>query len=105
MATEIESGRILITNESCITRVLSYTVSSRDELFRRRVRERDSRCVITGVANPQRLVDADDWSIYHATHIFPLSAEQLFIRNGFSWWITNREDEHDTIHGQTSRVK
>ncbi|KAK9349965.1 hypothetical protein V1523DRAFT_128131 [Lipomyces doorenjongii] len=53
-------GRILITNECCITRVLSYTVSGRDESFRRRVRERDGKCVITGVVNPKRLVDAND---------------------------------------------
>ncbi|KAK9358503.1 HNH endonuclease-domain-containing protein [Lipomyces starkeyi] len=78
-------GRKVITNEWCITRILSYTVSGRDESFRRRVRERDGK-----------LVDADDWSIYHAAHIFPLSAEQWFIRNGYSRWITNREDEHDT---------
>ncbi|KAK9431796.1 HNH endonuclease-domain-containing protein [Lipomyces doorenjongii] len=89
-------GRILITNECCITRVLSYTVSGRDESFRRRVRERDGKCVITGVVNPKRLVDANDWTGYHAAHIFPLSAEQWFIQSGFSRWITNREDGHDT---------
>ncbi|KAK9312241.1 hypothetical protein V1522DRAFT_436298 [Lipomyces starkeyi] len=70
-------GSILITNEWCMTRVVSYTVSGRDELFRRR-----------------RKVDRNDWSIYHAVHIFPLSAEQRFIRNGYSRW--NREDDHDT---------
>ncbi|KAK9489836.1 HNH endonuclease-domain-containing protein [Lipomyces doorenjongii] len=96
MATEIETGRILITNEFCITRVLSYTVSGRDESFRRRVRERDGKCVITGVVNPKRLVDANDWTGYHAAHIFPLSAEQWFIQSDFSRWITNREDGHDT---------
>ncbi|KAK9318733.1 HNH endonuclease-domain-containing protein [Lipomyces orientalis] len=89
-------GRIFITNELCITRVLSHTVSGRDETFRRCVRERDGKCVITGVVNPKRRVDRDDWSSYHAAHIFPLSSEEWFIANRFSRWITNREGDHDT---------
>ncbi|KAK9349583.1 HNH endonuclease-domain-containing protein [Lipomyces doorenjongii] len=89
-------GRILLTNEFSITRVLSHTVTGRDETFRQRVRERDRKCVITGIAIPSRLVDSNDWSSYHAAHIFPLSGEEWFIRNGFSRWITNRDGEHDT---------
>ncbi|KAJ8102414.1 hypothetical protein POJ06DRAFT_279864 [Lipomyces tetrasporus] len=91
-----EHGRILITNEWCITRVLSHTVSGRDEMFRQRVRERDGKCVISGVVNHTRLVDQGDWSSYHAAHIFPLSGEEWFIANGFSRWITNRAGEDDT---------
>ncbi|KAK9364942.1 hypothetical protein V1509DRAFT_634674, partial [Lipomyces kononenkoae] len=67
-----------------MTRILSHTVSGRDENFRKRVRARDGKCVITGVANPQWRVDEDNWSIYHAAHIFPLSGEERFIANGFS---------------------
>ncbi|KAK9493300.1 hypothetical protein V1508DRAFT_403995 [Lipomyces doorenjongii] len=79
-------GRILITKEWCITRVPSYTVSGRDEKCRPRVRERDGKCVITGAVNPRK----------HTICIFPLSGELWFSANGFSRWITNREDEHDT---------
>ncbi|KAK9233763.1 HNH endonuclease-domain-containing protein [Lipomyces kononenkoae] len=89
-------GRVFITNEWCITRILSPTVSGRDEAFRQRVRERDRKCVITGVANPDRLIALNDWSSYHAAHIFPLSGEDWFIRNSFSPWITNRAGERDT---------
>ncbi|KAK9355559.1 hypothetical protein V1523DRAFT_438386 [Lipomyces doorenjongii] len=84
-----DGNRQKITKECCITRVPSYTVSGRDEKFRRRVRERDGKCVITGAVNPRSRVDADNWRTYHAAHIFPLA-------NGFSRWVTNREDEHDT---------
>ncbi|KAK9364854.1 HNH endonuclease-domain-containing protein [Lipomyces kononenkoae] len=93
IATDTETDRIAITNEWSITRVLSNTVSGRDESFRRRVRARDRKCVITGVVNPKRRVD---WSAYHVAHIFPLSAEQWFITNCFSRWITDRDGEHDT---------
>ncbi|KAK9318915.1 hypothetical protein V1517DRAFT_370114 [Lipomyces orientalis] len=89
-------GRIFITNEWCVTRILSQSVSSRDEVFRQRVRERDRKCVITGVANPDRHIAWNDWSSYHAAHIFPLSGEEWFIRNNYFRWITNREGTHDT---------
>ncbi|KAK9364946.1 hypothetical protein V1509DRAFT_586279 [Lipomyces kononenkoae] len=89
-------GRIFITNEFCMTRILSHTVSGRDENFRKRVRARDGKCVITGVANPQWRVDEDNWSIYHAAHIFPLSGEERFIANGFSRWISYREEYEDS---------
>ncbi|KAK9361340.1 hypothetical protein V1504DRAFT_439678 [Lipomyces starkeyi] len=88
-------GRISITDEPCIARVLSRTASSRDEKFRRRVRERDGRCVITGVVNP----DADTGIIFgeasgfDAAHIFPLSKEEECRNQGLSRWITNREED------------
>ncbi|KAK9486459.1 hypothetical protein V1527DRAFT_495744 [Lipomyces starkeyi] len=43
-------GRIFITNELCITRILSQT--------------RDRKCVITGVVNPDRLIALHDWDNY-----------------------------------------
>ncbi|KAK9485388.1 hypothetical protein V1527DRAFT_496707 [Lipomyces starkeyi] len=61
---------ITITDELCITRILSKTKTGRDETFRRRVRERDGKCVITGVVNTGQ--------------------------SGFFRWITNRMDERDT---------
>ncbi|KAK9427003.1 HNH endonuclease-domain-containing protein [Lipomyces doorenjongii] len=91
-----QDNRIFITNEWCITRILSQTVSGRDEVFQQRVRERDRKCVITGVVNPDRLIALNDWSSYHAAHIFPLSGEEWFIRNNYSRWIANREGTHDT---------
>ncbi|KAJ8097289.1 hypothetical protein POJ06DRAFT_285973 [Lipomyces tetrasporus] len=94
-------GRIFITNEGCITRVLSHTVSGRDEKFRRAVRERDGKCVITGVVNPQRRVDLDNWSSYHAAHIFPLSGEEWFVANSFSRLTTlisvNPDDDYRIV--------
>ncbi|ODQ69627.1 hypothetical protein LIPSTDRAFT_75893 [Lipomyces starkeyi NRRL Y-11557] len=75
------NGRILITNEWCITRVLSYTASGRDELFRRRVRERDGKCVITGVVNPKMKVDVNDWSTFHRPHL-PTVGRTMVILGG-----------------------
>ncbi|KAK9349706.1 HNH endonuclease-domain-containing protein [Lipomyces doorenjongii] len=87
-------GVISITDESCITRVLSRTVSGRDEKFRKQVRERDGRCVITGVVNSD--ADIGHWRGWEAAHIFPVSKEGDFRNQGLSRWITNREEEGAT---------
>ncbi|KAK9262066.1 hypothetical protein V1519DRAFT_467290 [Lipomyces tetrasporus] len=82
---------ISITDEPCITRILSRTITCRDDRFRTRVRERDGKCVITGVLN--REVDANDWGGgFEASHIFPLSGEEYWVQNGFSRWITGKHD-------------
>ncbi|KAK9427447.1 hypothetical protein V1505DRAFT_417501 [Lipomyces doorenjongii] len=70
-------GTIFITDEPCITRILSRTTTGRDDFFRARVRERDGKG-------------------FHAGHIFPLASEEYWVQNGFSRWITNRRGDHDT---------
>ncbi|KAK9246943.1 hypothetical protein V1506DRAFT_447285, partial [Lipomyces tetrasporus] len=42
---------IAVTEEPCISRILSRTITGRDDIFRARVRERDGKCVITGTVN------------------------------------------------------
>ncbi|KAK9234982.1 hypothetical protein V1525DRAFT_349180 [Lipomyces kononenkoae] len=70
--------KIALNDEPCITRILSRTITGRDDLFRARVRERDGKCVITGV------------------DILPLSSEGYWIQKGYTKWITNRVGERDT---------
>ncbi|KAK9249678.1 hypothetical protein V1507DRAFT_500394 [Lipomyces tetrasporus] len=67
---------ISITDEPCITRILSRTVTGSDDIFRARVRERDGKCVITGVVNTE--ISWNDWTGFEAAHIFPLSSEEYF---------------------------
>ncbi|KAK9372162.1 uncharacterized protein V1513DRAFT_453140 [Lipomyces chichibuensis] len=83
---------IFITVEPCITRILSRTITGRDEFFRARVRERDRKCVITGIVYTE--ADYNEWRGFHAAHIFPLSSEGYWEQNGFSRWITNRMGIH-----------
>ncbi|KAK9352079.1 HNH endonuclease-domain-containing protein [Lipomyces doorenjongii] len=87
-------GKVFITDEPCALRTLSHIRTGRDEEFRKAVRERDGRCVIKGVINPD--ADIDDWPGFEAAHIFPLSKEDDFIHQGFSRWITNRAGPRDT---------
>ncbi|KAK9365205.1 HNH endonuclease-domain-containing protein [Lipomyces kononenkoae] len=85
---------VSITDEPCITRILSRIITGRDDIFRARVRERDGKCVITGIVNTKAYRDV--WTGFEAAHIFPLSSEEYFVQNGFSRWITNRMNPHDT---------
>ncbi|KAK9432628.1 hypothetical protein V1505DRAFT_398470 [Lipomyces doorenjongii] len=71
---------ISITDESCITRVLSRTIPAQ-------ALERDGKCVIT---------NRNQWTALQVAHIVPLSSEDYFVRIGFSRWITNRKDERNT---------
>ncbi|KAK9242360.1 HNH endonuclease-domain-containing protein [Lipomyces tetrasporus] len=85
---------ISITDEPCIIRILSRTITGRDDIFRARVRERDGKCVISGVVN--RDSRWNEWRGFEAAHIFPVSSEEYFVQNGFSRWITNRIGPRDT---------
>ncbi|KAK9490200.1 hypothetical protein V1508DRAFT_285246 [Lipomyces doorenjongii] len=87
-------GIICITDELSIVRLYSSQESGRTEKFRNRVRERDRKCVITGIVNFRD--DMDFWVGFHAAHVFPLSQGQRFVDSGFSRWITNREGERDS---------
>ncbi|KAK9349775.1 hypothetical protein V1523DRAFT_371737 [Lipomyces doorenjongii] len=86
--------KIAMSDEPCITRILSRTITGRDEFFRARVRARDGKCVITGTVN----INAPDdiWRGFEAAHIFPLSSEDYWVQKGHSQWITNRVSECDT---------
>ncbi|KAN0067194.1 HNH endonuclease domain containing protein [Elaphomyces granulatus] len=89
-------GELRITDEPCITRVLSHTVSGRDDAFRKAVRQRDRKCVISGISNSARKRSLDEWAPFQAAHIFPLAAESCFIHNNFSRWITNKAPAGDS---------
>ncbi|KAJ8100511.1 hypothetical protein POJ06DRAFT_295476 [Lipomyces tetrasporus] len=82
---------ISITDEPWIARILSKTVTGRDDFFRARVRERDGKCVITGVVNAGAY--RNDWVGFETARIFPLSSEEYWVQSGYSTWITKREGE------------
>ncbi|KAK9250932.1 hypothetical protein V1507DRAFT_324602 [Lipomyces tetrasporus] len=85
-AINIFTDKIALTDEPCITRILSRTNTGRDEIFRARVRARDGKCVITGTVN----INAPDgiWGGFEAAHIFPLSSEDYWVQNGYSQLVT-----------------
>ncbi|KAJ8104316.1 HNH endonuclease-domain-containing protein [Lipomyces tetrasporus] len=88
-------GTIWLTDERCIARTYSRTVSTRrNRRFREEVRKRDGKCVITGVVNPVAFID--EWTSFEAAHIFPLSHEELFTNLNYARYVTYMSEETDT---------
>ncbi|KAJ5182007.1 hypothetical protein N7449_012154 [Penicillium cf. viridicatum] len=58
----------------------------RQDSFRRAVRARDQKCVITGIENSE--AEVDNWEGFEAAHIFPLEREALWKQCNFNQFIT-----------------
>lgn len=69
----------MVNDEIFLQRTTSHHVTGRDERFRHTIRDRDGKCVITGVVNM-------------SAHVFPLAYETWWLDNGYSRWITNIEE-------------
>lgn len=66
-------------------RLISTNSSIRVREFRDAVRNRDRRCLITGIeAEDER----GDWSGFEAAHVFPLAHEGHWQQRNFGRWIT-----------------
>ncbi|KAF8416248.1 HNH endonuclease-domain-containing protein [Tirmania nivea] len=77
---------IQVNDELWVHRIQSFNVSGRDDAFRDAIRGRDERCVISGIVNRRAPYN---WSLFEAAHIFPLEAENLWIRCNYGRWITD----------------
>ncbi|KAK9335642.1 hypothetical protein V1521DRAFT_463486 [Lipomyces starkeyi] len=75
--TNVVLGTIWLTDERCIARSFSRTVSRRDRRFREQVRSRDGKCL-------------------RGYSYFPLAHEDLFICLNFPQYVTNRSEGADT---------
>jgi hypothetical protein len=71
-------------------RLISHSVSGREDSFRDGVRARDGKCVISGAVNTRAAWDI--WSGFQACHVFPLEQENLWIEYNYSRWITDVDD-------------
>ncbi|PUU75208.1 hypothetical protein B9Z19DRAFT_1195653 [Tuber borchii] len=54
---------IQVNNEPWIPRLISHNTSGRDDGFCHKVRNRDRRCVISGLINPEGHIQANIWDI------------------------------------------
>jgi hypothetical protein len=81
--------QIHVSNEIWLHRVISHSVSGRDDRFRDGVRARDGRCVISGTRNKST---AGNWSPFEASHVFPLELESLWIQFDYGRWVDDIDD-------------
>ncbi|KZF23884.1 hypothetical protein L228DRAFT_267841 [Xylona heveae TC161] len=85
------SGTVHITNEPWVARIISTSISGRENAFVRGVRRRDQNCVISGEVN--ELAPWNDFTGLQAAHVFPLAKESLWIDNNYRRWITNIDED------------
>ncbi|KAK9237153.1 HNH endonuclease [Lipomyces kononenkoae] len=81
------NGTIELTNEPWVQRILSHSVSGREDSLRDGLRVRDGKCVLSGFPNLN--ADIGDWSPFEGAHIFPLEKEGIWIKHNFGRWITD----------------
>ncbi|EEH22419.2 hypothetical protein PABG_04630 [Paracoccidioides brasiliensis Pb03] len=84
------TGSIQVTNVAWFVRLISHSVSGREDKFRDGVRARDGKCVISGQVNPG--AQWDDWAGFEAAHVFPLEKVSFWIEFNYGCWITNMDD-------------
>jgi len=77
-------------------RTISVASGTRVAEFRKAVRERDRRCVITGELAPR--ADYDVWRGFEAAHIFPPAYEGHWTQQNYGRWITIQPDTGGSIN-------
>ncbi|KAF8467169.1 HNH endonuclease-domain-containing protein [Kalaharituber pfeilii] len=73
-----------------MSRVISHSITGRDEDFRQVIRARDGGCVLSGQIN--RSAYRDYWKGYEAAHIWPLEKGGEWLSQGAFRWITDLDE-------------
>ncbi|KAG0132653.1 hypothetical protein HOY82DRAFT_606362 [Tuber indicum] len=76
-------GPIEVSDESWVEHEDTRNVTGRNEQFRHEVRNRDRKCVISGIVIPETHIQTDNWYGFEACHIFPLKHETLWGELGY----------------------
>ncbi|KAG0136480.1 hypothetical protein HOY82DRAFT_479109 [Tuber indicum] len=85
---------IQVSDEPWIHRLVSrYRPSGEDTLLHYHdVSNRDRKCVIAGIVNPEICIQSHDWTGFEVAHIFPLECENYWIQHNYELWITDIDD-------------
>ncbi|KAG0639744.1 hypothetical protein HOY80DRAFT_1043990 [Tuber brumale] len=83
---------IQVSDEPWTPRLIAPEISGRDSGFLNDVRNRDRKCVISGISIPEILIQSNNWTTFEATHIFPPEHEPLWIRDNYGRWIVGRDN-------------
>ncbi|KAK2775065.1 hypothetical protein FQN52_004080 [Onygenales sp. PD_12] len=84
------TGPIHLNEEPWVARLITFSVSGRDNQFRNGVRARDGKCVISGCVNT--LIRLNMWVSFNAAHVFPLECENIWHELNYGRWITNMDE-------------
>ena len=85
-------GPIEVSDEPWIEHEYTENLTGRNDRFRHEVRNRDRKCVISGIVIPQEHIQTNNWRDFEACHIFPLKHETLWKELEYGRWITDIQD-------------
>ncbi|PWW72885.1 hypothetical protein C7212DRAFT_347358 [Tuber magnatum] len=68
----------------------------RNAHFRHEVSNRDGKCVISGIINPEAHIQANNWSAFEC-HIFSLQHENLWDELGYGGTSVNPDDNYKIV--------
>lgn len=75
-----------MNNEPVLVRTISLSGATCHDSFRKAVRARDGKCVVTKQVAAD--ADRDIWWGFHAAHLFPLAYHVHWKDENYSRWIT-----------------
>ncbi|KAF8535175.1 hypothetical protein BDD12DRAFT_918718 [Trichophaea hybrida] len=76
----LQLGEYDVNDDPWVHRLISHSVSGREDAFRNGIRARDGRCVMSGMVN-------------RVAHIFPLEkGDPVWIQGSYGRWITDIDD-------------
>ncbi|PUU80382.1 hypothetical protein B9Z19DRAFT_1171996 [Tuber borchii] len=86
---------ININNGPWITRCITHYTGSRADRFSHQIRNRDRKCVISGLINPEVHIKANNWLSFKPAHIFPPEQEGLWTQDDHDRCITDIDDSYE----------
>ncbi|PUU80380.1 hypothetical protein B9Z19DRAFT_1100291 [Tuber borchii] len=86
---------IKINNKPWIPRSITHYTGSRADRFCHQLRNRDRKCVISGLINPKVQIKANNWLGFEPAHIFPPEQEGLWTLDDYGRSITDINDSFE----------
>ncbi|KAG0133141.1 HNH endonuclease-domain-containing protein [Tuber indicum] len=83
---------IQMSDERWIQRLVTRYANLEKDIFHHEISNRDRKCVISGIVNPESSIEAGNWTGFEAAHIFPLEHESYWIQYDYGRWITDIDD-------------
>lgn len=81
-----------MSDKPWVHQLISYNASGREDSFLSEVRNRDRKCVISSIMNPELYVQSGNWTSFEASHIFPPESESYWVQFNYGCWISNMDD-------------
>jgi len=74
-----------------VHRLISHKITSSEDSFHNDIRNRDRKCVISGISVPEIHIQSNNWTTFEAVHIFPPERSSLWIQYDYGRWIAGKD--------------